>query len=147
MCGINLSINASQIVWIALKDYKKLFYCFFICLDLTIKYNLCCVYHPNSENRFRTFLREASHTFFLLKGSWQKYQNHNSTLKFGEEKLAHYLFWPCVNLFHVVINLCWFFLCQLFSKELRGKRRILLQFFMMQDRKSNRFCSHFSTIL
>ena len=123
------------------------FYCFFICLDLTIKYNLCCIYHPNSENRFRTFLREASHTFFLLIGSWQKYQNYNSTLKFGEEKLAHYLFWPCVNLFHVVINLCWFFLCQLFSKELRGKRRILLQFFMMQDRKSNRFCSHFSTIL
>ena len=70
---------------------------------------------------FPYFSQRSLSYLFLLKGAWQKYQNYNSTLKFGEEKLAHYLFWPCVNLFHVVINLCWFFLCQLFSKELRGK--------------------------
>ena len=115
LCGINL--NASQIVWIALKDYKKLFYCFFICLDLTIKYNLCCIYHPNSENRFRTFLREASHTFFLLKEVHDK--NTKTTILYIEilkRKIGSLFFWPRMNLFHVVINLCWFFLCQLFSK-------------------------------
>ena len=147
MCGINLSINASQIVWIALKDYKKLFYCFFYLFGPNHKVQLVLYLSSKLRESFPYFSQRSLSYLFLLKGSWQKYQNYNSTLKFGEEKLAHYLFWPCVNLFHVVINLCWFFLCQLFSKELRGKRRILLQFFMMQDRKSNRFCSHFSTIL
>ena len=71
---------------------------------------------------FPYFSQRSLSYLFLLKGSWQKYQNYNSTLKFGEEKLSHCLFWSHVNLFHVVINLCWFFLCQLFSKELRGKK-------------------------
>ena len=139
--GINLSINASQIVWIALKDYKKLFYCFFYLFGPNHKVQLVLYLSSKLRESFPYFSQRSLSYLFLLKGSWQKYQNYNSTLKFGEEKLAHYLFWPCVNLFHVVINLCWFFLCQLFSKG------ILLQFCMMQDRKSKRFCSHFSTIL
>ena len=136
ICGINL--NASQIVWIALKDYKKLFYCFFICLDLTIKYNLCCIYHPNSENRFRTFLREASHTFFY----WKDHDKNTKTtilyIEILKRKIGSLFFWPRMNLFHVVINLCWFFFVNFFPKEnsssilydaRQKKQKILLTFF------------------
>ena len=92
ICGINLSINASQIVWIALKDHKKLFYCFFYLFGPNHKVQLVLYLSSKLRESFPYFSQRSLSYLFLLKGSWQKYQNYNSTLKLGEEKLADYLF-------------------------------------------------------
>ena len=115
ICGINL--NASQIVWIALKDHKKLFYCFFYLFGPNHKVQLVLYLSSKLRESFPYFSQRSLSYLFLLKEVHDK--NTKTTILYIEilkRKIGSLFFWPRMNLFHVVINLCWFFLCQLFSK-------------------------------
>ena len=123
ICGINLSINASQIVWIALKDHKKLFYCFFYLFGPNHKVQLVLYLSSKLRESFPYFSQRSLSYLFLLKEVHDK--NTKTTILHWNWEKKNWLtifFWPGVNLFHVVINLCWFFLCQLFFKELNEKK-------------------------